>query len=403
MAETLEAPPTKQEESHRQTGIKSWMETLHKDLPDPSLGAGAPDRPMIEEPPAEPEPPPAEPATPPVTPPVPPAAPPAAPPAEPAAGEERWPRSAKEWKNFTTQRKAKDAEYEKTIADREAKIKELETKAAAPINPEIQKQIDGLKKENDEYSKQLRLLAVTTHPKFKGYFAGKLNTALTQLKSCVPADQLDTVTRLVQQPDSEHKEEAINKLLDEMTPYRRSVLQKVIGSLSEIEAERESEITRAQQDYDQMMAQAKADQEQRVAGFTKLLDDTVKGMQDAKAGRPEYQLREGETEWNAAVQKRIENGRQLITGKLPTEVMFKAAFDAAAYPDVLAGYKAALGEIEKLKKQVAAMTAANPRVESPKGREAGNSPPPLPKESRPMDYTKQWVSKFGEAMRGDAA
>ena len=405
MAETtLEAPPASQEESHRQAGLSKWMAGLQEALPNPLLGAA--EAPPAEPPPVEPPPeePPPQPQPKTAALPVPPAQPPAAPPAAPAAeGEERWPRSAKEWKNFTSQRKAKDAEYEKTIADRDAKIKDLETKASAPINPEVQKQIDGLKKENDEYSKQLRLLAVTTHPKWKSYFGSRTNTALAQLKSCVAADQLETVTKLVQAPDSDAKEEAINAVMQSMTTLQRTRLTGVMNALEAIDVEKETEIARASQDYEQMMAQAKTEQEQRHAGFTKLLDDTVKGMQDAKGGRPEYQLREGETEWNTSVAKRIESGRKLITGNLPPEVMFKAAFDAAAYPDVLAGYKIALAEIDKLKKQVAAMTAANPRVESPKGREAGNGVPSLPKEARPMDYTNQWVKKFGEAMRGESA
>lgn len=410
MPDTLEAPPTGTAES---TALKSamsgWMAGLQKELPNPQLGQGN----QPASPPAEPAAPaePAEPVA--ATPAAAPAAAPVTPPAgqvqtEPAApGEEKWPRSAKEWKNFTTARKAKDQEYEKQITQKDQKIKELEAQASAQgLPPEIKAQLETLKKENDEYSKQLRLVAVTQHPKFKNYFDSKTNGTLSQLKSCVPADQLDHVTRLVQMPDSDAKEEEINTMMDSMTTLQRGRFLGVINSLSSIQTERESEVSRAQQDYEQMMTQQKTEREGRVAQFTKLLDDTVKGMQDAKAGRPEYQLRDGETEWNASVQKRIDVGKTLIAGKLTPEIMFKAAFDAAAYPDVLAGYKAVLGENEKLKKQIASMTAANPRIESPKRTEVnGNSPatPAMPKESRPMDYTHNWVKKFGEAMRGDSA
>jgi hypothetical protein len=320
-------------------------------------------------------------------------------------GEERWPRSAKEWKNFTTAQKTKEVEWQKQLADRETKIKELEAKVVAPgaVDPETQKQMETLKKENDEYSRQLRLVAVTTHPKFKSYFETKTNSTLAALKSCVTPDQVEAVSKLVQGPDTEAKEEAINGLMENMSTLQRGRFLGVINGLASIQAERDGEVARAQQDYEQIMANAKTEQDQKRAGFTRMLDDTVKGMQDAKAGRPEYQMREGETEWNSSVQKRIEAGRQLITGNLKPEVMFKAAFDAAAYPDVLAGYRAALGEVEKLKKQVAAMGAASPRIESTKRAEGGAAQPTMPKDSRPMDYTNQWVKKFGEAMRGEAA
>lgn len=405
--DTEQEPAGAKETAAIKEAMSSWMTTLSTELPNPSLGGA-------NEPPAEPNPPAPDPAkaavVEPETKPEP-ASP--APSKEPpttttteAPTDERWPRSAKEWKNFTTLRKAKDTEYEKTIATANAKIKELEAKtsAAPTLPPEAQKELETLKKENGEYSKQLRLLAVTNHPKFKQYFEGKVNNTLAQLKHCVGADQLEAVTKLVQAPDSEAKEAGIDKLLEDMSTLQRSRFLGVINGLNSIETERETEINRASQDYDQMVAHAKVEREQRQAGFTKLLDDTVKGMQDAKAGRPEYQLRDGATEWNESVAKRIEAGRKLITGNLPPEVMFKAAFDAAAYPDVLMGYRAALGEVEKLKKQIAEMTARNPRVESPRRTETNGNPPAtvLPKNARPMDYTKDFVKKFGDAMRGES-
>lgn len=412
--EALEQSATQEDKTLRAL-TSNWMANLQKDLPNPQLGQGGRETSPPTEPAGEPE----EPET------------PSAPPAEPAKPapvaakpavetktevktetptEERWPRSAKEWKNFTTAQKTKTAEYEKQIQERDERIKGLEAKVATPgqLPPEIQTQLEALKKENDDYSKQLRLVAVTQHPKFKSYFDSKTNGTLAQLKSCVPADQIEAVTKLVQSPDSEQKEEAINTLMDGMTTLQRGRFLGVINGLSAIQTEREGEIARAQTDYESMMAANKKEQEARRTSFTTLLDTTIKGMQDPAKGRPEYQLREGETEWNQSVQKRLESGRALITGNLAPEVMFKAAFDAAAYPDVLAGYRTALGEIEKLKKQLASMTAASPRIEGTKrtAPTSGTNPgeaPHMPKESRPMDYTNNWVKKFGEAMRGEAA
>jgi predicted nucleotidyltransferase len=246
-------------------------------------------------------------------------------------------------------------------------------------------------------------VAVTNHPRFKNYFEGKTNSALNQLKGCVSPDKIESVTKLIQQPDSDTKNDQINELLSEMSPVQQGRFFGVINQLSAVQAEREGEILRAQQDYDQMMAQAKTEQDARKVKFDKFLEDTIKGMQDAKAGRPEYQLREGETEWNESVAKRLESGKKLIQGNLPADVMFKAAFDAAAYPYVLAAYKATLSELEKAQKQISAMSAANPKLESPRRTETstGTTEAPMPKDARPMDWTKRWVTQFGSAMRGE--
>jgi len=409
-AEQIDAPPAKEETLSRQAGMSKWMAGLKESLPNPSLGQGnEPPTDPQNQPPADPPPAPDDLPKAEGVPEVPkpgavePDAKKAEPVKEPPADETRWPRSAKEWKNFTEKQKAKTEEFQKQLTERETRIKELEAKATATITPEVQKEIDTLKKENDEYSKQLRLLSVTNHPKFKNYFESKTATTLAGLKSCVGPDQLEAVTRLIQQPDSDTKNQQIEALLEDMSALQRSRLLNVVNGLESIQAEREAEVARAQQDYEQIVAQAKSQREAQQANFTKLLDDTVKGMQAAQNGRPEYQLREGETEWNASVQKRIEAGKKLITGNFPPEVMFKAAFDAAAYPDVLAGYKSVIEENEKLKKQIAAMGAANPTVLSAKRAETNGTAaePALPKDARPMDYTASWVKKFGTALRGE--
>lgn len=411
--ETEELPSTTSENAAIKSAMSSWMAGLQKDLPNPSLGQSSG---RVEEPTTQPEGTGTAKETTETVPPVVLQVDKTEVKPQPevktdisALPEDKWPRSAKEWKNFTSAQKTRNAEYEKQIKERDERLKTLEAQVSQnKLPPEVETKLQTLTKENDDYSKQLRLLAVTQHPKFKAYFEGKTNATLAQLKSCVPADQVDSVTRLVLAGDSESRDQQLDNLMETMTTLQRGRFMGVLSGLSAIQGEREGEVARAQQDYEQMTAQAKVEREQKATKFRQALDDTVKSMQDAAKGRPEYQLREGETEWNASVQKRIDAGKALITGNLAPEVMFKAAFDAAAYPDVLAGYKASLAEIEKLKKQVASMTAANPRVEgakrsTPTSTSNGSEETRLPKDARPMDFTNNWVKKFGDAMRGESA
>lgn len=407
---TLEAnqnpPSSKVETNFRKDSMSRWMAGLKEGLPNPSLTGSVdepetrpieePPNPAPENPPAQPNPPPAQPK--PVTPPI-------EPPlttAPPVVDEIKWPRSAKEWKNYTEKNKARNEEYEKKIAERDAEIKNLQSKVGLPVSPEAQKEIESLKKEAETYSHQLRLLQVTQHPKFKQYFEGKTNSTLAQLKSFIKPDQLEQVTKLVQMPDSQEKETQINELLVTMSPMQQGRLFNVIAGMDSIRAEYDSEVTRAQQDYEKMMAQAKTEKDQQLLQFNKTLDETIKSIQDPKSGRPEYQAREGELEWNNSVKSRIETAKQLITGNLSPEAMFQAAFDAAAYKDILGGYKAALGEIDKLKAQVQAMTAANPKIEpgAKRPETSTGTLPSMPKDARPMDFTKRWVEQFKQAMQG---
>ena len=90
--------------------------------------------------------------------PVPPSNAQPAPPAPPPV-EEKIPRSAQEWKKFTTKRDADIKERDERIAKAEARAAELESKLKTPApTPELEKlktDLEAMKKERDEYDERL--------------------------------------------------------------------------------------------------------------------------------------------------------------------------------------------------------------------------------------------------------
>lgn len=152
-------------------------------------------------------------------------------------------------------RKVKETELKKEIATREERIqalqnqlKEVETKAA--MSGELPETIKAEIKSKDDQIKALTekimVLDVTEHPKFKSYFQGKIDSAITKAKKLAGAEKADMIEKIIKLPDSEYKtaqlEEFLSDIPSELTKSRLAV---VLEELDNVAAERESEIAKA--------------------------------------------------------------------------------------------------------------------------------------------------------------
>lgn len=301
--------------------------------------------------------------------------------------EDKWPRTAQEWKKFK-EIKARD------IKERDEKIKAIEAErdeikkkiSETPVSPEL----ESLKKERDELSERLRILDVERHPKFTAYFQNRTQTQVDLAKRIVGPEYAEKAAKLLSLPDGQYKDSQIEEMLLNLSPLQQSRFGSVLNSLADIEAERQSEIKRSRENYDKMTAEQTAAREQQMKGIEKAFNDAALKVQDTN---PVFKKREGDHAWNTEVEKRLEMARNLFFGKgVKPEQVIQASLDAAALPSILSGYEAMYNENERLKAQVAELSKASPTIQS-HSQPSDGSPQPVPVKvgMRPDDVTRAWV------------
>lgn len=312
--------------------------------------------------------------------------------------EDKWPRSAQEWKKFKEVRS-------KQLTERETKIKALETELSevrAKINqPSVDpKEIEALKKERDELSNELKVAKVERHPRFKAYFEGKTNAQIDLAKKIVGPDMANKVEEVLKLPEGTYRNNQIEEVMVGLGPIQQSRFGGILNALSEIESERNREIQNASASYDSLQKSQQEQMQAAQANFQKTVADTLQSVQDAKNGLPQWQKRDGDAEWNAGLEERLKSAKNLLSGTVTDpKVVIQAALDAVALPAVLKDNLGLREHIKKLEAQVQKLSAANPSPVGERTQTATETTqmPPVKPGSRPMEITSGWVKSLQAA------
>lgn len=312
------------------------------------------------------------------------------PPEKPGESEDRWPRTAQEWKEF---RQARDAK----VAERDARIKELEenlakaSSAAAPVLDA--KELESLKQERDQLSQRLQVIAVERHPKFEAYFKNKTDAQLQLAKNIVGAENAEAIEKALSIQDPELRTERIESLLADLPRSAQWQMGGIMNSLEQIRMERQAEIARAGESYKELVEKDQKSAAERRSMLEKTFDSAVAKAQSKEDGLPMFQFRDGDDAWNADVKKRIDTARAILLGQHANpEHLVTAALNAMAYQPLINALKHSSSELAKLQAQVSALTKAQPGIDPgrPEGAEAGaHSESPKP-GMRPNEVAASW-------------
>lgn len=311
--------------------------------------------------------------------------------------EEKWPRSSKDWSEFKAARKAKEdalvKERDGVKTELETVRKEVETLKKSGPSPEL----DGLKKERDELSEKLRLVAVEKHPKFQTYFDNKVNAQLDLAKRIVGEDKADRVVQALKLPEGAYKEAQLEELMGELGTMSQTRIGGVINSLAQITQERETEIANAKTSYEKITAEQAAKAEQTTKAqreqAEKMFSDAVTSAQDPKNGLAIFQKKDGDEKWNAEVQQRVDLAKNLLFGNFKPDQVAKASLYAAGFPSVLKWANEMGEENKKLQAQVKELSSASPRVSGGEAKPIEGDGAPIQHKAgiRPSEASANWT------------
>ncbi len=343
-----------------------------------------------------------KPSTPPAPAPKPVAAADPAPAADPAAeSDDKWPRTAQEWKNFRAKRDEQRTKLEARIKELEPQVAELQKKTvAAPVSESAE--YKAIQTERDQLSERLRLVAVEKHPKFESYFSNKTNAQLELAKRVIGGEQGDAVAKLLSQPASDFRDTAIEQIIMGISPIKQAQMGGVLNRLEEIRAERDGEIANAKTTYEKMQAEEKSRIDQQKTGLETKITDSIKALQDPEKGNPLFQKRDGDVEWNTGVDARIEGARALLFGKATTDSVVEASFNAMAHKPLLQALQSQVTENAKLRKQIEEMRGASPTPGgskvAPAGGDGQQSRTKPEQGMRPHEVASNWAKDMVSAM-----
>lgn len=320
--------------------------------------------------------------------------------------EDKFPRDSTNWNKFKDARKKEREEFKEKVAVLEKERNDLTEKMKGLSSVTDAAEYKSLKAERDEMEKVLRTANIRDNPKFKAHFDSKTSAQVELAKRIVGNEKGEQMARLLKLEDGDWKNQQIRDFLSEFDILDQSRIGGVMNALNQIDQERQSALAVADKDYETMAAAKKeADkqaQEQSQRKTTTLIDNGIKAITDSAKGHPAYQKREGDNEWNAAVEKRVETVKHLLTGNDVTqEKIFETAVHAVAYHQVLSNLKESQAEIAGLKEQIKALTSAQPTLENNRRAGGANGEQqqtiPVKNGSRPMEVTNNWVTNMKRA------
>lgn len=300
------------------------------------------------------------------------------------------------------------AEYKKQAAETaeakkalEAKLKDMEAEIGKfkglPVAPdEIKKAIEDrerLTKEHEDLIGRIETISLERSPRFQNWWQTETKKHLDIVRRLAPEGKREELEKLVMEPVSNARNEAIDKILEEAPKTNQRMIERAWENLEAIKAQREEALTKGSERYREMQEferqeKLREDQskQQRVSQLT------AKALTLAGA-LPSFQESPSDTAHNAdvAMRKRFVEGA--LQGKLDEDLMVSLPAHAAhglyLEEKVIPKMLADLAKANELIKQL--------QSSSPRPSEGGSAPRTTVSTAAPGT---EFATKVREAMTG---
>lgn len=260
------------------------------------------------------------------------------------------PKTARDWDKVHNQ----ISEYRTKLEEAEARLKKYD--GLDPI--EVVKERDSLKQ-------LLSQVAAERLPENRAAYDAAMKSALSKAEKAVPADQRDSVKRLLSNwTGDEAQIDAFDDILTNASPGKAALLTQALA-----------EASKAREVWDQMTAQSEqnwskvetarrqreiAQQEAQREQFEKLFDRELKKLQDPDDGIPFMQLKDGDEDHNKAVREAVAMAKYITTNQLQPDEAIRAALGCAMTKRALESHNALAAENATLKAELKKLQAVQP-------------------------------------------
>lgn len=288
-------------------------------------------------------------------------------------------------------RNAIASQWKEVNADRDklrARVQELEGQLTGlgqlKTNAEAAKSWEA---KAQEYDKILREVAAERHPELIGPIQQRQQQAVTTAKAAVPKDQAETIANLLQQPDSQQRDEAIEGIMENLSSVKRARLARAIAEYEDAQSQRANLSQRSQEAF---QARQKQIQDQHQKGL-QIFDQEVAEWTNPEHGLEMLVEKAGDTAHNQRRAAILNNARALFSGEVSNVQDIARAALWSAFGESLSRQNLAQAkEIQRLTAEITALKGGGPGLENAGVTESNTEAP----ETKPANMsTAEWIIK----------
>lgn len=264
------------------------------------------------------------------------------------------------------------AAQRKIIEEKEARIKELESKSQT-LPPDYEE----LKKNYELTRKELSKIKIEATPEFKKKYAEPLTKAISTIERSLLSVKMEDADRmvfknefvaLVEAPDSPQRTQKLAEMLESVDKLTE---KKLISSITDYEAvreQRESELKDPTETYSKYREQEEAVRKQEAEKVSGVIDEVLAA---ASEKIPFLKKQEGNEQWNTMVDEIQNAARGIWRNPSSVQNQAEAAVMAAMTPKLYQGLTVAYAEIERLSAELKQYTDSSPDTKAGGGSSGG--------------------------------
>lgn len=259
------------------------------------------------------------------------------------------PKSASHWKELK-------AKHQRELGELKGQLDALKSQSGVPSE-----EVEGLKRQLEEYREIVRGAALDRDPEFNREFDVQRKVAIDAAKG-VSGDLSEQVERLMKEPSSVSRDERIDDLIKDMSPAAQRRVHGALQQLDQVELSRRGAVEAAKQNWDSRNQQIVEGQQREAQQRQSKLNSTFESYlsqlkSEGETGHFAYQVKEGDESSRGQVDQAIAVAKEVISGSMEPERLVKAALQVGA-----AG--AMYGKIEALGKENAELRQKLSNVQS---------------------------------------
>lgn len=256
--------------------------------------------------------------------------------------------------------KTKAADWERIKNERDAanrRVAELESASKKPINSD---ELNALRKERDELSNRLRLVAIERDPRFEAEFNSASKVVLDTARSAIGLAKAEAAETILKMPPSESRDAATEKFLEGVPSWKQTQFSYALAEMDKLRAMKDARVSESITNWNRIQEEGRLKLENERASVVSKLDELISKWQSPDFGIPVWQHREGDAEWNGKVDQSISLAKEILAGDMDESGMVDAAARAASYHLLVESLQAEMTKSAELEAEIARLKGISP-------------------------------------------